>query len=58
MALETLTAYASIGNKFSIREIIYQLLDKETYEVILERFEQDMVPFINQEGALEVPYLE
>lgn len=33
-------------------------MDKETYDLLTERMEQEMVPFINQEGALEIPYLE
>jgi len=53
-----LISYASIGNKFSVKEIVYQLVDKETYEIITERLELEMVPFINDDGALEIPYLE
>ena len=34
IAIEALMAYASIGNKFSIKEIVYQLVDKFTYEII------------------------
>lgn len=41
-------ALASIGNKFSVKEIIYQLVDKYTYEAISDRIDRDLVPFINQ----------
>lgn len=50
--------YASIGNKFSVKEIVYQLVEKDIYEAICERMEIELVPFINEEGALEVPYLD
>ena len=56
--MEALTAYASIGNKFSVKEIVYQLVEKSIYDYITERLEQELIPFINQEGALEIPYLE
>lgn len=58
LAVETLVAYASIGNKFSIKEVVYQVVDKATYDIITERLEEELVPFINDDGALEVPYLE
>ena len=58
MSIEALIAYSSIGNKFSVKEIVYQLVDKPTYDVITERLDIDMFPFINEEGALEIPYLE
>ena len=58
LAIETLIAYASIGNKFSVKEIVYQLVDKSTYEVLSERMELDFLPFINADGALEIPYLD
>jgi hypothetical protein len=58
LSVEALTAYASIGNKFSVKEIVYQLVDKNIYDYITERLDQEMIPFINQEGALEIPYLE
>jgi hypothetical protein len=56
--MEALAAYTSIGNKFSVKEIVYQLVDKNVYDLITERIDQEMVPFINQDGALEIPYLD
>jgi hypothetical protein len=47
IALEALVSYSSIGNKFSIKEIIYQLVDKASYEIIAERMDREMFPFIN-----------
>ena len=52
LALEALVCYSSIGNKFSLKEIVYQLVDQEVYELITERIEQEMIPFINEEGTL------
>lgn len=37
--MEAVSAYSSIGNKFSIKEIIYQLVDKNTYDVIADRLD-------------------
>lgn len=39
IAIETLVTYASIGNKLSIREIVFQLVDKYTYDIITHRLE-------------------
>lgn len=39
IAQEALIAYCSIGNKFSVKEIVYQLVDKETYDLLTERME-------------------
>lgn len=58
LAMEAIVAYASIGNKFSVKEIIFQLIDKPTYEKIAERIDMDLPPFINPQGALEIPYLD
>lgn len=58
LSLEALVAYASIGNKFSVKEIVYQLVEQSTYEAIAERMDMELVPFLNPEGALEIPYLD
>lgn len=59
-ALEAIVAFVSIGNKLSAKEIIYQLADKQINELIAERLEAsaDMNPYLNENGALELPYLE
>lgn len=59
-ALEAIVAFVSIGNKLSAKEIIHQLADKQISELIAERLEasSDMIPYLNENGALELPYLE
>ena len=59
-ALEAIVAFVSIGNKLSAKEIINQLADKQISELISERLEAsaDMTPYLNENGALELPYLE
>jgi hypothetical protein len=59
-ALEAIVAFVSIGNKLSAKEIINQLADKQISELISERLEAsaDMAPYLNENGALEMPYLE
>jgi hypothetical protein len=47
MAKEALATYASIGNKFSFKEIIFQVCDPLQKQEILERMDQDYIPFIN-----------
>jgi len=58
IAIEALACYSSIGNKFSIKEIIYQLVDKYTYDHITARLEQENLPFLDEEGVLCFPYLD
>lgn len=58
LAMETLIAYSSIGNKFSVREVIFQLADKVTVQLINDRLELEMIPYINNEGMLHIPYLD
>eukprot|EP00347_Sterkiella_histriomuscorum_P009023 403342823 len=58
MAKEALATYASIGNKFSFKEIIFQICDPTQKQEILDRLDQENIPFINDDGALELPYLE
>lgn len=59
-ALEAIVAFVSIGNKINAKEIINQLADKQISELISERLEAslDMTPYLNENGALELPYLE
>lgn len=59
-ALEAIVAFVSIGNKLSSKEVIYQLSSAATNELIAERLEAspDMNPYLNENGALELPYLE
>ena len=60
IALEAIVAFASIGNRLSTKEIIYQLSDKQISELISERLEAaaDMNPYLSSAGVLELPYLE
>ena len=59
-ALEAIVAFVSIGNKLSAQEIIYQLGDNSISELIKERLKApaEMSPYLNENGALELPYLE
>ena len=59
-ALEAIVAFVSIGNKLSAQEIIYQLGDNSISELIKERLQAppEMSPYLNENGALELPYLE
>ena len=59
-ALEAIVAFVSIGNKLSAQEIIYQLGDNSISELIKERLKApaEMCPYLNENGALELPYLE
>ena len=41
LALEALVTYSSIGNKFSVKEIVNQFVDKNICSVISERMEFD-----------------
>lgn len=58
LALECLVSYASIGNKLSFKEIVFQMVDEEIYDHICQRIDMGNFPLINQEGALEIPYLD
>jgi len=55
-ALEALVAYASICSE--VKEVVFSLVDGNTFQVIAERLDQGQPPFINEEGALEIPYLD
>ncbi len=39
LAAETMVTYASIGNKFSVKEMIYQLVDEYNYEILSDRLD-------------------
>lgn len=58
VALEALATYYSVGNKFSIKEIVNQLVDKTTYDVITDRFQIGLFPYLDDEGVLCLPYLD
>ena len=50
IALEAIVAFSSIGNKLSMKEIIFQLAEKQISELITERLEAagDMNPYLNE----------
>lgn len=58
LALEALACYSSIGNKFSFFEIVYQLVEADIQEIIAERIEQELFPYINEEGTLQFPFID
>lgn len=60
LALEAVTAFASIGPPNKLQEVMFQLnVDKEICEVVNQRLEQGLCPFINHETEnIELPYQE
>lgn len=59
-ALEAIVAYVSIGNKLSAKEIINQISEKQLTQIVNDRLEAstELNPYLNANGALELPYLE
>ena len=59
LALEAIAAFASIGDRSKMVEIMFQLnVDKDVRELVLSRLEYGMYPIINQDGNVDIPYQE
>lgn len=59
LALETIAAFSSLGLKNKILDIMYRnSADKDIVELIKERLDYGMLPFLNREGLVEIPYQE
>lgn len=61
--MEAVAAYASIGDKLAVRDIVTQIVHNERLsplllERIASRLNYDLPPLINHQGALEFPYLD
>lgn len=59
LALETIAAFSSLGLRNKILDIMYRnSADKDIVELIKERLDYGMLPFLNREGLVEIPYQE
>ena len=59
LALEAIAAFASIGDRNKMVEIMFQLnVDKDSRELVQSRLEYGMYPMINQDGNVDIPYQE
>jgi hypothetical protein len=57
LALEAVAAFASIGFRNKIVEIMYNNnVEKDICELITSRFDYGMYPVLNQDGMLDIPY--
>lgn len=63
VAMEAIAAFAEIAEKGVVREIANKIVSAEKLSPYLvdrisSRLEMHLPPFINQQGALEFPYLD
>ena len=63
VAMEAIAAFAEIAEKQTVREIVIKIVSAEKLspyfvDRIQSRLEMHLPPFINQQGALEFPYLD
>lgn len=57
LALEAIAAYSSINSKKNINEILFQLkVEKDLIDIVNQRMDQGMLPYISTEGTLELPF--
>ena len=59
-ALEAIVALVNVSDRNQMLQIIYNLGDQSVSELVNERFKApaEMSPYLNINGALELPYLE
>ena len=59
LALEAIAAFASIGDRKKVNEILYSLkVDKDVRELVQSRLDYGMYPVLNQQGVVEFHYQE
>jgi hypothetical protein len=59
LALEAIAAFASIGDRNQVVDILYKLkVDKDVRELVQSRLEYGMYPVLNQQGNVEIHYQE
>ena len=57
LALEAIAAFASIGDRSKISEVMFQLnVEKDICELVQSRLDYGMFPTLNQDGNVEIPY--
>jgi hypothetical protein len=55
--LEALATFASIGFRNNVLDIMFHNgVEKDIIELVTSRLEYGMFPFLNNEGAVEIPY--
>jgi hypothetical protein len=59
VAIETFVVYSSLFVvKADLETYVSQMVDEYTYDILTNRLEAGMVPYIDNEGALVMPYID
>lgn len=58
VAIETFVVFTHLRGFHHLKAQLQQIVDQYTFGILLNRLEANLVPFIDQEGSLVMPYID
>jgi len=57
VAIETFVVYASLSKKKDLENYVSRMVDQYTFGILMNRLEAGLAPYIDDDGALVMPYI-